>query len=115
MGEIAELATRFRISDPKPSHCAACFRGAEESVTFVDLDAAIDRGSLQNEEGWTLEGIDDLHLCEACVRSAAEVLGLKPQLHSRQLREIRKLELQLESAREYARGLEVTIAKRPSE
>ena len=114
MSEVAaELATRFRVSDPKPSHCAACFRGADETVKFIDLDAAIDRGSLQDHDGWTLAGIDDLHLCEACVRAAGEVLALKPQLHARQLREIRRLELRVESLTDYIRSLERTLKDRP--
>lgn len=107
------LGTRLRISDPKPNHCAACFRGADASVTFVDFDAAIDRGTFVNEQNAVLEGIDDLHLCEACVRAAAEVLALKPALHARQIREIKRLEAENEHWREYAKDLEASIGERP--
>jgi len=101
------------MSDPLPSHCAACFDGAREGLRFVDLDAAIDRGVLASEQGWVLAGIDDLHLCENCVRGAAEVLALKPQLVSEMRLQIRKLEADAERWRDYARELERSLERRP--
>ena len=37
---------------------------------------------------------DDLFLCEACVQTACEILGAKPAQSSRQLQEIRRLEIE---------------------
>lgn len=111
--QAVERASRLKISDPKPDRCAACFKGADADTVFVDFDAAIDRGTFVNEQGAVLEGIDDLHLCEACVRAAAEEIGFKPQLHSRQLREIRRLELKVEHQQDYIRKLEAALLDRP--
>lgn len=115
MSDVAELATRFKLSDPKPTRCAACFQSAGPDVDFVDFDAAIDRGSFTAPDGAfaVLDSIDDLHLCASCVRSAAEVLGLKPELHGRQIREIRKLELERNHWQNYAKRLEATLQERP--
>jgi hypothetical protein len=110
----AEIAAGIRLSDPKPGHCAACFRGAQEDIRFVDFDAAVDRGGFQDPDSLALmDSIDDLHLCEACVRSGAEALGLKPELHTRQLKEIRRLELEAEHWHAYAKRLERTLEDRP--
>jgi|HubBroStandDraft_6_1064221.scaffolds.fasta_scaffold140219_3 hypothetical protein len=115
MSDVAELATRFRLSDPKPTRCAACFTSAGPEVDFVDFDAAIDRGTFiaPDGAGAVLDSIDDLHLCASCVRSAAEVLGLKPELHSRQLNEIKRLELRSDQWEAYAKRLEATLQDRP--
>ena len=118
MSATAELAQRVRLSDPRPDRCAACFRGAEEGVRFVDFDAAIDRGQVVTEvDGGVLhrESIDDLHLCEACVRSAAEVFAIKPQIHSNALREIKRLEIERDHWRSYAKRIEATVAERPKD
>ena len=107
------LSTRIRVSDPKPAFCSGCHQAAQESVTFIDFDAAHDGGVFINDQGAVLTGADDLHLCEHCVRGATEALGTKPELHQRQLREIRKLELEAEHWRDYARKLERTLEERP--
>lgn len=100
MSAATEVSARVRRSDPRPSHCSGCFRGAEEGVDFIDFDTAIDRGSIVTPEGALVGTLDDLHLCAACVREAAQVLELKPDLHARQLREIRRLELSVEHWRD---------------
>jgi len=57
------------------------------------MDASIDRGVIQDTETTAvIDSIDELHLCEACVRAAAETLGFKPQLHTDQQQKIRRLE-----------------------
>lgn len=108
---VAELATRVKISDPKPARCAACFCSADANVRFVDFDAAIDRGTFIDPggAGAVLDSIDELHLCEACVRSAGEVLDVKPALHARQLREIKRLELENEHWRDTARRAQAEL------
>jgi hypothetical protein len=117
LSAAAEIAQRVRLSDPRPSHCAACFRGAEEGVRFVDFDAAIDRGQRVVERDgavWERESIDDLHVCDACVRQAAECLAIRPQASANQLREIRRLETENAGMREYIQRLEATHASRPA-
>lgn len=95
MSAVADLATRVRISDPRPALCSACFAGASGDTRFVDMDAASDRGTLMSGDH-IVGTVDDIHLCEACVRAAAEALGLKPELHRKQMRTIRQLELRVE-------------------
>lgn len=92
----AELAFRLRPSDPKPAHCSGCLCSSGPDVTFIDFDAMVDRGSFVDPNGamHVVDGMEELHLCEACVRQAAEVLAYKPELHRRQLTEIKRLEVE---------------------
>lgn len=91
MSDVAELATRLRLSDPKPARCAACFTSADANMQFVDFDCLIDRGTFTDPggAGAVLDSIDELHLCESCVRQAAEVLDFKPELYQQLLRRVR--------------------------
>lgn len=92
MGVIAERVSRTRISDPKPAHCAGCLQSSDVNVRFVDFDAAICRGAIVEEGSMAvLDHIDELHLCESCVREAAETLDYKPGLHARHLQLNRQL------------------------
>lgn len=103
MSAATEIASRVRVSDPKPDHCSMCFCGPSENVVFFDCGAAFDAGAVINQESQAyVSGSDDLHLCESCVRELTETAGFKPELHGRQLREIRRLELQ----RDYWRSAE---------
>lgn len=115
MGEVAELATRVRVSDPKPARCAACWCSADADTRFVDFDAAIDRGSFVSPDGAAavLDSIDDLHLCEACVRSAAEVLDVVPQHAALLLAEARSQNQRADEWRAYAERVEAAFASRP--
>ena len=101
-----------RISDPRPAFCSACHNAPPGR--FVDFDAAFDSGAFVDRETQAyIEGSDDLHLCEPCVKLATEVLGLKAELNARQLREIRRLEAASDHWREYAKRLEATLQERP--
>lgn len=104
------LNTRVRIADPKPAYCSGCFQGAEETVRFVDFQAAHDSGAFVNEHGAVLEGSDDLYLCENCVRSAAEALALKPQLVSGLYLEIKALERDRDRLWAYVKSLNEALA-----
>jgi predicted Fe-S protein YdhL (DUF1289 family) len=110
----ADIATRLRLSDPKPGFCSACWTAAGEDVRFVDFDCLLDRG-VHVQEGTmaVLDAMDSLHLCESCVRQAAEVLAYKPVEAQRRLREIRRLEIENEHWRDYAKNLERTLRERP--
>lgn len=102
-----------RISDPAPAFCSACHNTPAGS-RYVDFDAAHDAGAFVNRDTQAyIEGSDDLHLCERCLKLATEVLGEKPELHARQAREIRRLELAVEHWRDYSQSLEQTLEQRP--
>jgi len=89
---IGERVARFKISDPNPARCAACYCSADATLRFVDLDAYIDRGAIVEEGSRAvIDSIDALHLCENCVNSAAEALDYKPGLHQTHLRLNREL------------------------
>ena len=99
MSVTAELAQSMRLADPKPVFCCVCLRGAEEGVRFVDMGAAVDGGQVVMEQDGMVayrESIDDMVPCEDCIRQAAECLGYKPELHRKQLRQLRQLELRVE-------------------
>lgn len=114
MSAVAELASRVRLSDPRPDRCSACFAGAQADTRFVDMDAAADRGTVMSGDH-IVGTVDDIHLCEACVRAAAQALALKPELHQRQLNKIRQLELQVEHWRSTARRLTETLNTWPED
>lgn len=115
---VTALGGRVRISAPKPAFCSGCHKGATEDVRFVDFDAAHDSGMVEEiheETGRVLRRFpgDDLHLCESCVRQAAEALGLRPQLHADQSRKIAELERHVEHWKSYAQRFEALIRDRP--
>lgn len=92
MSAIADRVSRFQLSDPKPARCAACMCSADAALRFVDLDALLDRGAVVEEGSMAvIDSIDELHLCENCVRDAAETLDYKPGLHARHLQLNRSL------------------------
>lgn len=92
MSAIADRVARFKLSDPKPARCAACYSSADAALRFVDLDAHIDRGAVVEDGSHAvIDSVDELHLCENCVREAAEALDYKPGLHARHLQLNREL------------------------
>lgn len=102
-----------RLAEPRPAYCSSC-HNTPPNARYVDFDAAHDAGAFVDRETQTyIEGSDDLTICERCLKLAIEVLGEKPELHTRQLREIRRLEIAVEHWRDYAGNLERTLAERP--
>ena len=55
-----------------PVYCSACFN-QDSSKTHIDFDASCDRGY---GNGPLPIQMDDLVLCETCVRSGARLLGM---------------------------------------
>lgn len=88
------------------SGCAACFNASEG--VFVDLGAAFDGPHLEN--GMT---VDDLILCEACVRQAHAKLDESPAEVMSAMVERDALRVELEKAQQYAKALEGSLALRP--
>jgi len=108
---IADRVARFKISDPKPARCAACYCGADANLRFVDLDAHIDRGAVVEDGSHAvIDSVDELHLCENCVGNAAECLDYKPGLHQTHLRLNRELMRERDELREQNRQLRQLLA-----
>jgi hypothetical protein len=103
----------MRIADPKPAYCSACGNSYPDG-RYVDMEAAFDRGAvISNDQLSYVEGSDDLHLCEACVRAAAEVLAFKPDRAARQTLEIHRYQREARDWKAYAMALEQTVSERP--
>jgi hypothetical protein len=93
MSATAEHVSSVHLSDPLPTGCSACMSAPTEGVRFVDFSAAFDGGAIVGPSGEAIRSLDELHLCEPCLRAAGEALAFKPELHARQLQEIRRLEV----------------------
>lgn len=73
-------ADRIRLTDAPPPRCSSCFQ-AQPHLRHVDFEASYDGPVVPLHANENLVGvqgvsIDDLILCETCVRTAAELLGL---------------------------------------
>jgi hypothetical protein len=68
----ARLANEIRETG-LPMYCSACMN-QQPALRHVDFDAATDRG-YGNVEA-TKVAMDDLILCEGCVKRGAELLGM---------------------------------------
>lgn len=98
-----------------PVRCSACFN-QQPQLRHVDFDAACDRG-YGNDAGVQI-AMDDLILCENCVKEGARTLGiedsteLKAKLEDteRKLGVERKLRAQ---AQRYAGTIEDALGHRP--
>jgi len=94
---MQSVTRRFKISDPRPPYCSSCAQGARADVVFYDLSAAFDAGAFaQGQELTFFAGLDDLHLCEGCVRELCELAGFKPEMHRQQYLEIQRLLARIE-------------------
>lgn len=93
-----------------PVYCSACFNQA--NIRHVDFDAACDRG-YANEEAVTVS-MDELVLCENCVKNGAAVLGiedsaqLKRELDDAEVA-LRRERKEKEQAQRYASTLEEAL------
>lgn len=70
-------ADRIHIAEPAPSHCSSCYQ-QKPRQPHVDFGASYDGPvvpALQGTIGTVGHMIDELILCEDCIRSAAELLG----------------------------------------
>ena len=101
----------MRIAANKPGFCSVCY-GAHPDRRYVDCEADYDGAPVLDRETRTiailpwngeLAAHDNIAICENCVRQMAELIAFKPELHQRQLREIRKLEIQVEHWRDTAK------------
>jgi hypothetical protein len=108
----ADVAPRFRLADPKPAYCSVCIQAAKDDVEFIDANAAYDGPTFVHPEtGVTVHIQEDIYVCLSCVAQMCEVANLRPELHTRQAREIRRLELAAETWQQRAEQLEELVAR----
>lgn len=100
----------MRLTDITPPYCSGCF--GQYHTPHVDFESDWD-GPVMNKDGLRVT-IDDLILCENCVRAAYELL---PKTEDTA---VEKLNTQLKEAKAsnkklttYNRQLETTIASKP--
>lgn len=78
MSETLEAATKIRETST-PTGCASC-GGQYPDRRHIDFSAAYDGPVLNQEQviatGVTPVAIDDLVICDECIRAAAALLGL---------------------------------------
>lgn len=103
---MTRLASEIRETG-RPIFCSACFNS--QPIRHVDFDAACDRGYGQDDH--IQIAMDDLILCENCVREGAMVLGIEDSRSLKaELQDVkRKLDVKaklLEKAERYAATLE---------
>jgi hypothetical protein len=108
------LANEIRETS-MPVRCAACFN-QQPALRHIDFDAACDRG-YGNQETVQVS-MDELVLCENCVKVGGELLGMTPENEKTiQINELeRKLDVERkrrEKAERYADTLEDAIGQRP--
>lgn len=101
----------IRLTDTRPP-CSACFNQHFDGTRYVDFDAANDRGFSNGI------ALDDLILCEQCVKRAAIEVGYGDMAEA----EVRLKDLDLAFEREkyradqlekYAGELELAFDQRP--
>jgi hypothetical protein len=103
-----------RIASPNPVCCAACY--AQGSGRHVDFEAATDGPIVVDEGGvartWAggTVSVDEIILCEACVRAAAELLAIEPTVMEAQAQELRDMAAQVELWRGRAAALRAAAA-----
>jgi hypothetical protein len=109
---VTRLASDIREAT-KPIYCSACFNA--QQVRHIDFDAACDRG-YGNDESIKVV-MDDLILCENCVKAGAELLGMtfendKDILIDTLGRKLAVEEKRREKAERYADTLEDAISQK---
>ena len=94
----------------KGGACSACYNASDHR--HVDMNAAFDGPVLSN--GMV---IDDLILCEPCVKNAVDALDLNESANVVALAEsrVREAEAEAEKWKRYAKSLEMTQELRPVE
>lgn len=108
-------AAKATLLDGSPQYCSACFN-QDNTKQHIDLDASCDRGyALHTDIPITM---DDLVLCEDCIRNAAQLIGMEDKSTTeRELSELRikadRLERESRQAQRYADTLEDAFDKRP--
>lgn len=109
---MTRLANEVREA-AMPMYCAACFN-QQPQLQHIDFDASIDRG-YGNDEA-TRVAMDDLILCENCVREGARLLDMTERDDQTIASLERKLDIAEKAKRQaqnYASTMEDALSKRP--
>lgn len=113
-------ADRIRLAEPAPPHCSGCFQQKPQQP-HVDFGAAYDGPTvpaLENTVGVVGHTIDDLILCEDCLRTAAGLIGLcdpgavvaeRDQLEA----SLGELHLRIRGLEDYNAKLQQAVAAKP--
>lgn len=64
----------MKIANPNPTHCASCF-SQKLGMRHVDFESYYDGPVLDAANGMK-QTIDDLIICEECLRTAAKFVGM---------------------------------------
>src|ERR1044072_6713270 len=86
----------MKFASPTPAYCSACFQ-AKPHLPHVDLEAYWDGPIIQGTSH--KQPIDDLILCEDCLKSAAEFIGYAE--HKKLLHERNALKQEVQELRKY--------------
>lgn len=96
-----ETIGKMRLVDGGTPYCASCYQQQPE-MRHIDFGAAFDGPTL---EGATKVMIDDLIVCETCLRTAVALIGITGDVEELQ-DELRLANQQLMELGERNRGLE---------
>lgn len=74
----------MKLSDPKPVACSVCLQPPmlNPDQRFVDFEVVhegpvINRYGEDKPENFTAMPLDDLHICEECLRAGAKLIGME--------------------------------------
>lgn len=114
----------MRLTSTAPKLCSSCFQQKLDEP-HVDFDSAWDGPRFQNgvagEDGEVVTtlpvSIDDLIICESCLRAALKLLpgDDRDDVIERLREQVRTLEADAEKRGEYVEKLEAAIAAKPEE
>lgn len=115
----------MRTAEPAPAFCSGCFQ-ARPDMLHVDFEVAWDGPVIQDGvatgDGATQTvstSIDDLMLCEKCVRAAAAHVGMvDPGVQAAELEQLREINERLveknRGLEDYASRMEAAVAAKPA-
>lgn len=86
----------MKIASPNPPYCSSCF-GGKPQIAHVDFEAYYDGPIIQGKT--FKQPIDDLIICEDCLRAAGEVIGLAE--HKQLIKQRNELLQELQELRKY--------------
>jgi len=71
-------ASKIKLTGAAPSACSSCYGQYPERL-HIDFGAAFDGPVLFGKDGATLGQVDELIICDECLRAGADLLGLRSQ------------------------------------
>jgi hypothetical protein len=119
MPVTTDNATRIKLAETPPTHCASCF-GQYPERRHVDFGAAWEGPAFAPDDSEVVGGkavtIDELVVCEECLRAAATTLALTDEDTRRHVLELEaaaeELRERLFGATDYIAKLEAAAAAR---